>query len=927
MMKVSLLIFGLLYPCSILLSQEKSGTQPFRIRDTVNIIFPGEYYLIPRSGDNGSRHRVIRRINNNFQVIKGNHIDASGRTYYLLDDSWKFSSRLSSANKLRPTGRHFFSIRYSPDSRLEPLLDDLPVEIIRRIDNANILIIRSTFDLIENVLAPYDGVEYIDLLDQRPVEESPIRQFNPDVNRISTAWHHYPDLQGENIMISLKENSINTEDIDIAGKVTLDEHSSTEFTQHALEMGTLIAGAGHSFKTGKGVIQKANLLSTDFSSLFAEDESYYSANNVNVQNHSYGTDIENYYATESISYDQVSVDIPELVHVFSSGNAGMMAPGGGTYVGVNGYANLTGNFKQAKNVLVISSLDSSEHYVPLTSSGPAYDGRVKPELSAFGGEGSSEAAALVSGCAAMLQNQYANINGNFPASSLIKSLLIAGAKDVHTSGIDFKTGYGSVNLYRSLQALDSGWYFEGVLDSDDLQTFPIFIPEQTAELKVVLSWIDPPSQPENVTALVNDLDLTVTTPDNSVILPWILDTTPDEAALSAAATQGEDHLNNVEMISVENPGSGLYQGKIISHTLAGANQSFSVAYMIKPKNQFVWSFPTASDHLEAGTHPIFRWESTFPDQQGDLFIKYGNGGWEPLGPVDLTEELFRHTLRDTTQIAALKMEIAGVDYISNNFTITRLLELKVENDCQDEFILSWPRHENTDHYVLYELQANEMVPVHNTADTLVKLNKAEFQGKYFALKPVQTPGMDGLRSYAVNYENRNQGCYITNFLAYLDADPFVNIRLSVNVPHEIQSIVILKAFRGVQEVWQQFSPGGNTFFAFEDHDLMPGMYSYTAQLTLQDGRVVPSETISLYYTEGNTIIVFPNPVQDNFVNIVNVYPDGEFQLIDMKGSFVRSYVLGNYVDTLDLTGLTQGIYLFRIIYDGRIVNSGKIIVL
>ena len=75
------------------------------------------------------------------------------------------------------------------------------------------------------------------------------------------------------------------------------------------------------------------------------------------------------------------------------------------------------------------------------SAGPTHDGRIKPELVALGVNGTSEAAALVSGISGYLQGEIESRTGEFPQSSLVKAILISSAKDVGKSGIDWETGY------------------------------------------------------------------------------------------------------------------------------------------------------------------------------------------------------------------------------------------------------------------------------------------------------------------------------------------------------------------------------------------------------------------------------------------------------------------------------------------------------
>lgn len=896
------------------------------IIDTVVNIEEGKYYLVNATNLHIIPFSVVKRISNDFLIVKGSSMSdvKNKEVKYLLNNTFKLSTKLISKN-ISNTEKYNFSVKYSPGADINFLYDNKEIVVIRNMTAASIVVIRTKFSLIKGLI-DNPNIEFVDIVNSDPKEESPIRQYNPEISRINKAKHNYPNLKGEGMVISLKENSVDEGDIDLKNRVVIDESSSEEFTQHAKEMGTLIAGAGNSFKTGEGVVNGATIICTNFNSLFAEEKSYYDSNNIKVQNHSYGTGIENFYSNESISYDQIAVDIPELVSVFSAGNAGAIAPEFGTYNGLTGFANLTGTFKQAKNVLVIAALDSTMNHESLTSSGPAYDGRIKPELAVYGGEGTSESAALVSGSVAMLQNHYLNINGNLPTSSMVKSVFIAGANEADILGIDFKTGYGSVNLNQSLQLLDSGWYREASVGSNDNYNFQIEVPENSAELKVVVSWIDPPANPEDATALINDLDMMITTPSNTQWMPWVLNTSPEANALAAPATRGEDHLNNTEMISLSNPESGLHLISINSGLLQNTNQTFSIAYNIKSQNSFEWSFPLASDHLEANTNPFFRWENTYTSQNSDLLIKYGEGEWELLSQVDISQEQFQYTLKDTTVFALLKVEVGGMEYVTDTFTISQPLEINVENDCSTEFTLSWDKYENTESYVLYELQDKELVPVLSTNDTLVKLQKTTFTENYYAVRPLQSENLQGLRSFAVNYEDRNQGCYLTNFLAFLNIDGSATIQLSVNVPFDIERVEILKEFDGIQNSFHEFVPGKETSFEFQDIDLRPGRYTYQAQLKLASGEIILSDALSLFYTDKSTVIAFPNPViNDDFINILNDYIGGILQLVDNRGNFIKDYDLVSAVEELDLTGINKGTYHYRIIHEERIVDTGRII--
>jgi hypothetical protein len=886
-----------------------------------------KYYLVNELIAKKYSLNIIRRISKNEVIVKiketKNNIDFI--TYKYINNNWKISSSILN-KKIKSNQKMLFSIKYEDGYSFSELYNNNKyVNSIRELPSANIQIVSTTLKYIMEVLIHVNKIEYVDVVNRSPVEESPIRQFLPELSRINLAKQNYPYLHGEELVISIKENSINeSSDIDLFGKVTLDDNSSLEFTQHAKEMGTLIAGSGNSYKTGEGIVSAAKLICTDFSSLFAEDAAYYDKHQISVQNHSYGTGIENYYGTESISYDQIVVDYPQLMHVFSAGNSGTSTPETGNYAGLPNYATITGNYKQAKNVLVVAALDSSMNHMSLTSSGPAYDGRIKPELAAFGAEGTSESAAIASGSVVMIQNHYSNSNKSLPNSSLVKSIMIATTNEAHTKGIDFRTGYGSINLNRSLQLLDSGWYQESSIAVNETNTIQINIPENSSEFKLVMSWVDPPANPEDVISLVNDLDITIKDTNGTIWQPWILDSTPNITALSSLPTRGEDHLNNTEMISIENPVAGTHTISVISNELKNQNQLYSIAYFIKEKEHFQWSYPLASDKLEAGTNTFLRWENTYSSQTVNVSIQYGDGNWDILGIADVSEEQYKLIIKDTTVLAKVKVDIGIESYISDQFSVSSLLTLNIENDCVDDFTISWDKLDNTEEYNIYELQNDQLISILNTSDTIVNFDKSIFTGNYYAVSPNHS-GTEGLRSFSVNYENRNQGCYITNFLAFLDIEDFINVELSINVPFEIEQISIWRLSNGTSEIFKQFSTANEVSFAFEDHNLKPGLYTYYAELLLNDGRRLFSNEHSLFYTDKSTVVAFPNPViNDDFVNILNDYPGGYLLLIDEKGVFVKTFELVNTVEEINIFGLKKGLYVYKIVFDSKVVHSGRI---
>ena len=64
--------------------------------------------------------------------------------------------------------------------------------------------------------------------------------------------------------------------------------------------------------------------------------------------------------------------------------------------------------------------------------------------------------------------------------------------------------------------------------------------------------MDPERSPSSTISLLNDLDLKISN-NTSDFFPWVLDPTPNASLLSLPATTGEDHLNNMEQVTIFDP--------------------------------------------------------------------------------------------------------------------------------------------------------------------------------------------------------------------------------------------------------------------------------------------------------------------------------------------------------------------------------------
>ncbi|HEX8529249.1 MAG TPA: S8 family serine peptidase, partial [Cytophagales bacterium] len=285
-------------------------------------------------------------------------------------------------------------------------------------------------------------VRYVDVPNRVAREELSQDRLDLTANKITAVHDRYPALSGEGLAVSIKEKAFDKRDIDFRGRMMNPAAIPNDYSAHATMMASMAAGGGNSSPSGKGVAWRARLAHADFTELLPDDAAALRAAGISVQNHSYGVGIENYYGLEAHEYDKSTFRNPTLLHVFSSGNAGRDTSKTGPYAGIAGYGTLTGQFKMSKNTLSVGAVDRQGGFINLSSRGPAYDGRVKPELAALGEDGTSDAAALVSGISLLVQQAYRDRQGgSLPPAALVKAALLNSADDAGRPEVDFETGF------------------------------------------------------------------------------------------------------------------------------------------------------------------------------------------------------------------------------------------------------------------------------------------------------------------------------------------------------------------------------------------------------------------------------------------------------------------------------------------------------
>jgi hypothetical protein len=99
-------------------------------------------------------------------------------------------------------------------------------------------------------------------------------------------------------------------------------------------------------------------------------------------------------------------------------------------------------------------------------------------------------------------------------------------------------------------------------------------------------------------------------------------------------------------------------------------------------------------------------------------------------------------------------------------------------------------------------------------------------------------------------------------------------------------------------------------------------------IELSDGRKIISDTASLYFTQSNVAVVYPNPALVNgFVTVLTEQDDEvTFQLIDNYGRVVLQKQIVDYPQQVSLLGLQKGIHYYRLLKKNKKVQTGILII-
>ncbi|MBZ5858321.1 S8 family serine peptidase [Flavihumibacter profundi] len=855
----------------------------------------------------------------------------SGIALVPVNDKWKLSPELLAGIDLEPikTGsnkliigvNNFNDFIGKHGSELKIIEQDLSAKTFR---------VQASDDWIHKRGLSDDNIIFI-ATSRIAHTERELTGFDLSANLVNTAHRYWPGISGNGLTVSIKENRMDTADIDFSGRYVYSPGASTLMQTHATTMATIVAGGGNSFYTGKGVAWGSRISSSDFANLLPDDAQSLIALNVSVQNHSYGTAIENYYGADARAYDLQAANLPYLLHVFSAGNSGNETSANGNYAGITGMANLTGSFKMAKNVLVVAAMDSIGSILPPISKGPAFDGRVKPELVAFGEDGSSGAAAIASGLAILLQDTYKQLNNQLPSSSLVKAIMINSATDVGPAGIDYFSGYGAINAFKAIKTVGEHRFNLATIGKGETSSYRISIPDNARNLKVTLSWTDPAAIANSATALVNDLDLEILNQSSSEKwLPWVLNSFPNLDSLQQLPVRKRDSLNNIEQVSLAYPVGGTYTINVKGYSLLTNQQDYAICWEYDTLNSFQFSYPVKGDNIVPGKKNTIRWSSVI-DGQGTLEYRLdGSPDWQVANnAVNLPLGYFKWQAPDLFANIQFRMKTSDLQVLSDTVSLSDNLFIKTGFNCIDSFLIYWQKApaEANGNYRLYSLHEKYLESSLEVNDTAVVQNKANNPDEWFTVAPILKNGIEGIKAYTFNYTQQQTGCYIRNFLADPAEINQARLTLELGTTYGVKRIQFEKRNNTNYVAVGELSPVNSILNVFTTA-AQDGLNIYRALVELENGTTYYTTPESVYQFENHSYFIFPNPVQKgNTIRILTKEPENSwFVLYDMLGRKVLTTELTNTIQEIDVSRMQSGVYFYNIFKDGIRTVSNKLVI-
>lgn len=632
---------------------------------------------------------------------------------------------------------------------------------------------------IENIpaIASLPYIVYLEPVYPTPVPDNytgrTLHRSNTVANDFSTGRHY--DGSGVNVM--LQDDGVIGPHIDYEGRV-LAQYMGNNIGDHGDHCAGIIMGGGNIDPKTRGNAFGANLYNYSASSYagFNNIPTHYSSNQIRVSSTSYSDGCNAGYTTLTRTMDQQMRLYKRLLHVFSAGNAGADNCGYGAGAG---WGNITGGHKAAKNVIAVANLNSTDGLSSSSSRGPAHDGRIKPEISAKGTSvystinpnnygfktGTSMSCPGVAGVVTQLFQAHRELNGGAdPTGGLIKALIMNTADDLGNPGPDFRFGFGRINGLRAVQVLEEGRFDSAMIANGQIIEHQFIVPENTAEMRVMVYWVDFEATVNTNWSLVNNLDIKVTDPSSTEYLPWVLNHYPNPDSLNKPAVRSIDVRNNQEQVTLASPEPGLYTLTVTGATVPQGPQTYYIIYDFV-SDEVVLTYPYGGEKLIPGAEEMIRWDA--PGTEGSFLLEYSldNGeSWQVIKNDIAGNVRYYNWIVPSTMTGEALVRISRDESVSQSMAPVTIVPvptgLIVDWACANALHLSWNEVYGASGYTIYKLGAKYMEPIGTTTtNSFIVQDASSTQIHWFSVSAHAPDGSVGQRAIAIQKTAGTLNCY------------------------------------------------------------------------------------------------------------------------------------------------------------------------
>lgn len=608
-----------------------------------------------------------------------------------------------------------------------------------------------------------------ELVDDKPVPDNNVERTNHRNNWMAqdfTSGRHY---NGAGVSVMLQDDGVIGPHIDYTGRL-VQQYITFNFGDHGDHCAGIIMGGGNKDPMTRGNGWGANLYVYEASPYQGYDSIYnhYTSNGIVITSTSYSDGCNAGYTTLAQTLDQQTWDMPSLIHVFSAGNMGTSDCG---YGAGSAWGNITGGHKHSKNSIAVGNLTYMDQIASSSSRGPVHDGRMKPEVCAVGTNvystidandydyktGTSMSCPAVSGTFSSLYHAYKTLNGNVnPPSGLMKAILMNTCDDLGNAGPDYIYGYGRINGRKAIQPVEQQTYVQGTVSNSGTNTHTINVPSGIGELKVMLYWHDYPAAVNAAVALVNNLNMQVVNPANTVFNPWILDYTPNASNLNAVAVRGTDIRNNHEQVTIANPAAGNYTVTVNGAAVPQGPQTYYLVWYFEPASELVLTYPNGGEGFAPNDIETIRWDAQSSSAGFGLEYTTDNGmNWTSIATgIPATQRYYNWTppaaLSGECRVRVTQNSLS--DQSDMNFTIIGITPaINVIWACPDSLLLKWTPVAGATGYDVFQLGSMYMDSIATTGvDSFVVQNLNNLTNTYwFSVRARGPQSAVGRRAIAI----------------------------------------------------------------------------------------------------------------------------------------------------------------------------------